>query len=340
MKNNFKNRARKTFWEITLELAESISTQFPSCADTKDLILYANNVIIGDESEEEKGIISWFNSMLEPLKKTKYSKAVERINGTPACVYHAIQYKDHEALLASSSSVTLKRLNLSGKLTDSSFSEENKALFWKYLNEMNKNACEFIGKEFPYVPSREEIAENIKKQKTSDSGSSSQSTMLKGFLTSLSTFCEMRGSKNCYDLSGESECSKQFTRWVTVSKMNVDETNVPLLCKQRNPKSITVLSKEFPEISWEHDVNEKEWGVLDKLFSYCQVGNAIPGQMMGKIENMANKLAGEIMSGKQDLASMDLQKIGEEVLSQCNPNDMNHFANNIDKILPAINNLK
>ena len=62
--------------------------------------------------------------------------------------------------------------------------------------------------------------------------------------------------------------------------------------------------------------------------------------MMGKIENMASKLANDIMSGKKDMGSMDLQSIGEEVLSQCNSADMSHFADNIDKILPAINNLR
>lgn len=341
MKDNFKSRAQKMFWEITMELAESISTQFPNCADTKDLILYARNVIIGVEEEEVKGIHDWYASMLEPLKKTRYSKAVERITGFPPCVYHAVQYKDHESMLFSSTSKTLKRLNIMEKMSDPSFTDENKELFWKYLNELNKNAVEFVGNEFPQVPTREEIAENIlNKQKAGDSGTSQQSSMIKGFSTALSAFCEMRGCKNAYDLSNENETSKQFSRWVSVSSMEMGESKVGELCKTKDCKIIEVLEKEFTELEWKEPVEENQWTVLIRLFSFCQVGSAIPSQMMGNIESMANKLAGEIMSGKKDLASMDLQAIGEEVLSKCNPNDMNHFANNIDKILPAINNLK
>ena len=82
------------------------------------------------------------------------------------------------------------------------------------------------------------------------------------------------------------------------------------------------------------------WNLLNKMLSFCAVGDAIPSHMMGRIENMATKLADDILSGKADMSSMDLKSIGEEVLGQCTQSDMSHFANNIDKILPAITNLK
>ena len=338
-KDTFKVRSQKAFWEISIEFAEELGKSFPDCSDTKDLILWGKNVIVGDDKEEEKGIINWYNAMLEPLKKTKYSKAVERITGFQPTIYHAVIYKDYESMAVSSSSESLKRLNIFEKMNDSSFTDDKKEKFWKYMNRLNKYAEEFVEKDFPKVPTREEISENIKKNKQGDV-SQSQPSMIKGFNTALSAFCEMRGCKNVYDLSSETELSKMFTKWVELSKKEVNGRTITSLCKEQNEEIIPALKKEFPEILWEEPIADSQWSVLTKLFSFCEVGEAIPSQMMGKIENMATKLANEIISGKKDMASMDLQSIGEEVLSQCNSSDMNHFANNIDKILPAINNLR
>jgi len=338
-KDSFKLRSQKAFWELSIEFAEELCKSFPDCTDTKDLVLWGKNVILGDDSEEENGIVNWYNAMLEPLKKTKYSKAVERITGSPPTIYHAVIYKDHESMALSSSSVSLKRLNIYEKMNNPSFTEENKELFWKYMNRLNKYAEEFVEKDFPKVPTREEISENIKRNKQGDTNNS-QPSMLKGFNTSLSAFCEMRNCKNVYDLSSDNELSKIFAKWVEVSKQEINGKKISALCKEQNEDIIYKLEEEFPDISWKEPINESQWGVLTKLFSFCDVGEAIPSQMMGKIENMASKLASEIMSGKKDMASMDLQSIGEEVLSQCNSADMSHFAENIDKILPAINNLR
>lgn len=342
MKDVFKENARKTFWDLTSNFADSLGDSFPCCADTKDLTLWCKNVIIGNKEEEENGIRNWYNAMMEPLKKTKYSKAVERIIGCPPVVYHACVYKDHEALAISSSSKSLTRLNISEKMNDANFSEENKAIFWKYIEELNKNSSEYLGKQFPKVPTREEISENIKKQKKHDSSSSQtqQSSMLKGFCTSLSAFCEVRSCKDIFDLTNESEINNIYAKWTSVSKKEINGITVVELCKRNDDDVIKSFTEEFPLINWELPMESSHWDLLNKLLSFCTVGDAIPSHMMGKIENMASKLADDILSGKADMSSMDLKSIGEEVLSQCNPNDMSHFANNIDKILPAIGNLK
>jgi len=339
MKDKFKSRAKKQFWDSSIELAESLLQQFPNCSNTKDLVLYGKNVIVGNEEEEVNGIKDWFNAMSEPLKKNKYTKAVERIIGSVPVVYHACVYKDYESMAASSSSNSLKRLNISEKMMDSSFTDENKNIFWRYIDDINKNAADFLGKEFPKVPTREEISENIKKQKTGDANVQ-QHSMAKGFTTSLSALCESRQCKTAYDLSNEQEVQKVFSKWSIVCQTTVDHLTISGHCKLKSEVAISELKTKIPEMNWEDPMTDSHWNILVKLFSFCEVGGAIPGNMMNKIESMANKLANDIMSGKQDMGNMDLQSIGEEVLSQCNTSDMNDFAKNIDKILPAINNLQ
>jgi len=57
---------------------------------------------------------------------------------------------------------------------------------------------------------------------------------------------------------------------------------------------------------------------------------------MGKIENIANRLADDIMNGRADLGSMNLSDIGQEVLSQVDEGEINQFASNIDNLIPAL----
>ena len=58
--------------------------------------------------------------------------------------------------------------------------------------------------------------------------------------------------------------------------------------------------------------------------------------MMHKIEDMASRLANDLVSGKTPLGEVDLNDIGNQVLSQCSSDDMRYFAGNIDSILPTI----
>lgn len=63
---------------------------------------------------------------------------------------------------------------------------------------------------------------------------------------------------------------------------------------------------------------------------YAAVGDNIPTKMMGKIENLATRLADDIVNGRANLSNMNLDELGQEVLSQCDEKDMSDFAQNIN----------
>ena len=67
--------------------------------------------------------------------------------------------------------------------------------------------------------------------------------------------------------------------------------------------------------------------------------NAIPSNMMSGIERVASSLVRDINSGKMDFASLDVEKIGEQVLQGVGEGDVNDFANSLDKILPALQSM-
>ena len=66
---------------------------------------------------------------------------------------------------------------------------------------------------------------------------------------------------------------------------------------------------------------------------------SIPTDMMHGIESVANQLVQDIASGKASMDSLDVESIGQKVLSGVSRRDVQAFATNIDKILPAIGSM-
>ena len=54
----------------------------------------------------------------------------------------------------------------------------------------------------------------------------------------------------------------------------------------------------------------------------------------------AQQLAKDISAGKADLGSLDLEALGQQVLSNVAPGDVSSFASNLDQILPALSRLQ
>ena len=77
-------------------------------------------------------------------------------------------------------------------------------------------------------------------------------------------------------------------------------------------------------------------GVCQQMYEFDDHERCYPLNMMNGIENVANKLVSEIASGKTSLENLNIEQIGQQVLSGVNPEEMTQFANNMDKILPAI----
>ena len=158
MKDVFTARSRKAFWDLMDDFAASLEATFPDCADTKDWCLWMRNVIATDESKHQEGIELWFRNIETPLAKgcAKYGKAVQSITGKPACVYHAIAYHDADAAHASMDE-RLRGLDMPAKVGSAAMDDAARAIFWQYLEELNKHA-RALRKSPPAVPSSAEIA--------------------------------------------------------------------------------------------------------------------------------------------------------------------------------------
>lgn len=347
MKDVFASRAVAEFWSLMQDFAESLSMACPDCRDTKDWLLWLNNVVGNDEVEREKSLQIWYDSINTPIKKgcAKYAKAVLSITGSPATVYHAVEYHDVDAVHASCENIV--SLDFPAKLAN--MSPEQVVIFWQYFEELNKNCFKALRKDTPRVPTTQEISNDIARRKASGGKGASSSAPGSG----------ENGGTGLHQGIGEIWRQLQVSRGVEVkpfddtirkrlhdaSKCTVDgdSSNIPLLdaWKQHDPNALSTMLRLFPEFGCETDAfTSEQYAHVDKMFNLIVMEGSIPSGMMRGIEVMASKLVDDIACGNTDLSELNIEKIGQEVLAGVCQSDIDSFAQNVDKIMPALQNLK
>ena len=322
MKDVFAERAIASFWDIMRDFLESLAATFPDCAETSDWKLWINNVIANDEKKRVEGIEKWCAGAQSPLKKgcAKYAKAVASITGAPACVYQAGAYRDIDAIHASDK--WLCDLNLPEKLRSAAMNDKSRVIFWKYMDELNKHAYAATGIAVPRVPTSEEIAADIQRRK--------------GLGSSLPT------GKAPGLQQGLHELWKQLCESRGVAPENVDEVGQKLtelsgVCMRCRDRDADAFAEAAAALGLGADPpTEEHWTLLDKAFGMATMESAIPAPMMRGIESVANKLVKDLASGNADLGALDIESIGKQVLCNVSNDDVSSFADNLDKILPAL----
>ncbi len=287
-----------------------------------------------DNFTDDDLLKNWLSHMKTPLPKSKqvrYNKALERILGSPGSLFHACAYRDVIGL--TSNNDMIKQLNMQTILE--TYDDTQKATFWKYIDKLNICAMESTGESLPHVPTRQEIHDNIKSKKNEGSHIE-QPSMSSAFQQSLLKLEKEFNINMEWNSADENQISDLMTKWHQFTKETINDISIIQLCNDNDNVVVEKLMYYFPNIPWPNTLSKSQWDIIVQLNSYSSVGKHIPVRMMGRIENMASKIADEIVSGKRDLQSMDLNDIGQQVLAGCNTEDMNSFAENIDQLLPAI----
>ena len=103
------------------------------------------------------------------------------------------------------------------------------------------------------------------------------------------------------------------------------------------PAAFARLVEAFPYLG-PRPPSAHEWSLLTRAASLATMESAIPAPMMRGIESVASELVGEL-GDNPDLGALDMEAIGRRVLANVSGGDVEAFAANLDKILPAVTNL-
>ena len=336
IRDGFSRRAAATFWASMNELATSLERTSPDCCETRDWCLWLRNVIGDDDMKRDAAIAKWQQNMHEPLKRgcARYSKAVASLTGEPARVYHAVAYHDLDA--ADASNEQLHALSLPGKVRG--MSQDERDAFWRHMDELNEASYTATGVAKPVVPSSAEIATDIARRRTSAAGTSTGTGALangglsQGIRDVWAQLCELRGHPG-------GAPPDTTVKLHALAKSACSGGTVAERVAERAPEGFDAVAKAFPYLGAAAPTDE-EWVMLDKAFGLAAMDDAIPKPMMRGIESVASKLVQDIAAGRTNLQSLDIERIGQQVLSQVSTDDVSSFAGNLDQILPALERLQ
>lgn len=315
MKDIFATRAAKTFDETMQAFVESMqSTYGGACPGCRQL--------------KSQTVAQWMQIMQTPLAKgsAKYGKAVASLTSTPASVRHALAYRDVAAMHASVE--YMQPLDLPSKL--SSMSTEDANLFWEYLNDLTRNAYAATRTTPVAVPSSAEIAADIARRRQNKPAA--DSTLHAGVAEAWAAFCTARGVEIGTD---------DALRLVAACAPNASssDTEMVKLCRARDETAGAALARTFSQLPTT-PMDDGDWGMLDRVFAMATMQSNIPAPMLRGIEKMASSLAADIGSGAADLSKLDIEAIGERVLAGVSQGEVDAFAQNLDRILPAIQRMQ
>lgn len=301
---------------------ESLLRQLFAC-------IHKINSDVKEYIQNDTDIEDWYHHMTTTLdsKRIKYAKAIERIIGEPGINYHACYHKDSNGLPCKINETNLK--DVCNMLID-----KEKDIFWKYIEHINRAA--FTYKEYTpaKAPSKSDIQANIKARKLTENQSNDNS-VLQAFYSSFKRLADDCDCKEKYSNNTDDEIKKFQTAWQKLCTPEFIE-----MCNTKNLTAVSEITQAYPGMQFTDIVSNDTWKTIHQLNSFAAVNQNIPTNMMGRIENMANVLAGNIARGKMDMSSINLNDIGKEVLSGCSEHDMQNFAQNIDKLLPALSNFQ
>jgi hypothetical protein len=330
MKDVFADRAQAEFWKLMKEFITSLSDTFPDCRECKDWHLWLDNVIMPDDNMKKKGITNWVNNLSLPLVKgcAKYAKAVLSITESSPCVVHAVCY--HDANAAHTSCKWVSGFNFPEKLQ--TMSDDEKSIFWQYFEELNMNAFKAVRRQFPVVPTSAQIAENISQRKgaknTTHAASSSANSLNQGISDGWKQLLVRR---ECSLVPCDDSVQKRL-------KETCDSEFVGKL-KSQDATVMSTFLTVFPEIG-EEPLLKDDVDIILSMANFIIMDASIPTDMMKGIESMASKLVDGIASGEMTLADLNVESIGQQVLEGVSQTDINQFAGNIDKIMPALGGLQ
>ena len=311
MKDVFASRCVSEFGALVADFADSLEESLPRSDAVREWASHVRATAPRDLLEEWNAAITAHMSR----QHAKYVRAVAAITGQPVVVYHAVRYKDATAVDACHSPLA----KLSCAVCTRDLSEGDTALFWKYLWELSSLCYKHKQTDPPAVPTSAEIGDNIRSRRAQrDAPAPTAAEPV------------VRGLTQGVDDLWTQLCTK---RGVSVPITEAIRKRIRECV--RGEFTGDALSVAFPDLGADPFTSEQT-AVVERMRNLVTMDDAIPSDMMRGIEAVASRLATDIHTGRCDLSSLDIESIGQQVLSGVNDDDMSKFASNLDTIIPAL----
>jgi hypothetical protein len=299
---------------------------------------------------------SWKSYVYTPLDDTKYSKPVNRIleraGGGVCCLFHAIAYGDVEAIVMHPNKA-FDLLNLQDKLKDETFDASSRHATMQYIHKLSELVLDIYSIPIPLVPSRDDIAQEIRAHKQLSKQQLVAQPQTGGLCQAISTLVQMAEQSELDSIKASDVATARELLTRSEQELLADwKATMQSLVGDRTVESL-IVAADFDRLDSHHMhgvckvirlhellADPKYGGEVQTLIKHInllvQIQSNVSSEMRNTIESTAQRIASEIMDGKMSFDSLDVNAIGEEVLSQCQPEDLKSLAENLGTLLPLI----
>ena len=284
-------------------------------------------------SDAEDAAEQWHRLLSRPLPKgVKYGRALQRLLGHPPTLHAVVEYKDVAFFLDEEvARVVRSPLDSDG---------------WRALQASARLAACSIGEDLDRTPSREEIQSNIQTTK---------STSRRPADASVAQACKLAYAAladglppdhaSAIGVRASSADERELTQaWAEMMQSRPGFSDE---CARRSappPDAWTAVPASVrcslvASLESSSQSGGGMWDTVDQLNSYTKLSSQVPTGVMSKIESMASKLASDLNSGAVTMDTLNLQSIGEQVLSGCDANELSKLTGNLGELLPILSQM-
>ena len=96
------------------------------------------------------------------------------------------------------------------------------------------------------------------------------------------------------------------------------------------------LREKWEDPDFTAESKDHLWQYIYKLKNLSDIYNAVPSKVLGAVEQTAGNFVEQLSQGKLDLANLDLNKLGEDMLSHMSDEDMAKFESELPEIFQAL----
>lgn len=350
--DRLRERAICAHCDVMLELVDYIIEHSAAAQDAvedlKDGKLMLD-ALLRDDGKRKEAVETWVENMAEPLnpKKVRYCKALDRIHKCESAgtVYHAVVYRDLAAMYASSTSEALARLAL--LVHTDGWPDDRLQSMWELIGELNRTAYLALAQTPPSVPEPEALAANIRQHKRSSAAAGGEGkghALHRAVYTTFQALADARVEPEraaSADVMADAEVDAMKAELVARLKAT------PSLSERVDAKDATVLAElgaALPKLRLaepQPPFDDRQWTLLSQCVSLSRVDDFLPSSLMNQVEGFAHQLAGDVMSGRRNMASLaDIESMSEEIMSKFDMGEVDKLAENADNLLPMLQSLQ
>lgn len=324
-------------------------------------------------------IENWEIEMVKDVPmRVSYNKAFRRITGQNATYYDICAYNDADVLFSHLGLKQYLDMDLLEKYKSDVMSAEQKKVCWKFITYLNKYATVYSGVERRKSPSRQEIHDNIQQHTKKDSQQSSSTStvvqivqeVLREVRSKINLDCaekiDTAGQTAAIDalltslaenVASETFCQSYNDQWSKFVERKVDTAESSGISVKNGLSQHKLKPEDFKQFedvdffgaikvsetfsNLKTHVSEKAanefFSVIvsgtTQISTFLSVAKNVPANLMRTIEESAKNMNGN------NIQNVDFMKLGQDVISNSSPQDLQNLASNIGNLLPDLQNM-